>query len=80
MTKIIILQGDSLESYYEQTLEYLHTKYHSSPSIILESPSYRVVGSHEDPPNSVGYYENLARNIAERADSDKPASLGKLVI
>jgi len=32
MTQVIIIQGQSLDSFYDQTIEYLEAKYHSYPS------------------------------------------------
>lgn len=74
MTKVIIIQGGSLESYYEQTLEYLHAKYHTYPSNLYEQPSLSEGSSQ------MGYYEKLAQNIATEADIDGSLPLGKLVM
>ncbi|MBL6981231.1 MAG: hypothetical protein ISR58_08570 [Anaerolineales bacterium] len=74
MTKVIIIQGGSLESYYEQTLEYLHAKYHTYPSNLYEQPSLSEGSSQ------MGYYEKLAQNIAAEADIDGSLPLGKLVM
>jgi hypothetical protein len=32
MTKVIIISGGNLDSYYEQVQQYLHAKYHNYPS------------------------------------------------
>ena len=32
MTKVIIISGGNLDSYYEQIQEYLYAKYHSYPT------------------------------------------------
>ncbi len=32
MTKVIIIQGGSLDSYYDMTMDYLLAKYHTHPS------------------------------------------------
>ncbi|MBL7164613.1 MAG: hypothetical protein ISS57_18655 [Anaerolineales bacterium] len=74
MTKVIIIQGGSLESYYEQTMDYLHAKYHTYPSNLLDLPI-----SPEDA-SRMGYYEKLAQNIAAEADIDDSVPLGKLVV
>lgn len=74
MTKVIIIQGGSLESYYEQTMDYLHAKYHTYPSNLLDT-----YASSEDT-SRMGYYEKLARNIADEAELDASVPLGKLVI
>ncbi|MBC8505242.1 MAG: hypothetical protein H8D34_10315 [Chloroflexi bacterium] len=71
---MIIIQGGSLESYYEQTLEYLHAKYHTYPSNLYEQPSLSEGSSQ------MGYYEKLAQNIAAEADIDGSLPLGKLVM
>ncbi|MBC8504983.1 MAG: hypothetical protein ISR58_14310 [Anaerolineales bacterium] len=74
MTQVIIIQGGSLESYYEQTLDYLHAKYHSYPSNLPE------LSVDPDVECELGYYERLARKIAEEAGIDGSIPLGKLVI
>ncbi len=74
MTKVIIIQGGSLESYYEQTLDYLHAKYHTYPSNLYDLPN-----SSQDS-SQMGYYEKLAQNIASEADIDGSVPLGKLVV
>ncbi|MBM3143984.1 MAG: hypothetical protein FJ010_03230 [Chloroflexi bacterium] len=74
MTKVIIIQGGSLESYYEQTMDYLHAKYHIYPSNLLDLP----VSPEEE--SLMGYFEKLASNIAAEADYDTNVPLGKLVI
>ena len=35
MTKVIIISGGNLDSYFEQVQQYLHAKYHTYPSSIL---------------------------------------------
>ncbi len=74
MTKVIIVQGGSLESYYEQTLDYLHAKYHTYPPN-LSGPSV-----DPDTAAELGCYERLAQNLAAEADIDGSIPLGKLVI
>ena len=32
MTKVIIISGGNLDSYYEQMQQYLHAKYHNYPT------------------------------------------------
>ncbi len=74
MTKVIIIQGGSLESYYEQTLEYLHAKYHTSHSNLFTSRT-----SKEDTCRA-GYYEKLAQNIATQTGIDGNVPLGKAIV
>lgn len=74
MTKVIIIHGGSLESYYEQAMDSLHTKYHTYPSKLLGLPV-----SAEDV-SRMGYYEKMAQNIAAEADIDGNVPLGKLVL
>jgi hypothetical protein len=64
MTKVIIIQGGSLDSYYEKTLNYLHEKYHTYPSNLLDL--------HIDPDVMArdGMYERLAKDTANAAVSE----------
>ena len=63
-----------MESYYEQTMDYLHAKYHSYPSNLLNLPT------SQDDESRMGYYEKLAGNIASEANFDGSVPLGKMVI
>jgi len=74
MTKVIIIQGGSLESYYEQTMDYLHAKYHTYPYNLLG-----LANSLEDL-SSLEYNEKLAQNIDAEAEIDSSVPLGKLVV
>jgi len=74
MTKVIIIQGGSLESYYEQTLDYLHAKYHTYPSNIPDHPV------SEEEISIMGCFEKLAQNAAAGYDYDGSVPIGKLVI
>lgn len=38
MTKVVIYSNANLESFYEQTLQYLHEKYHSHPTMLDYGP------------------------------------------
>ena len=58
MTQVIIIQGGSLESYYEQTMDYLYAKYHSYPSNL---PEWSI---DPDTQSELSYYERLADNLA----------------
>jgi len=74
MTKVIIIQGGSLESYYEQTLDYLHAKYHTYPTNLLN-----VEVSPEEI-SLMGYFEKLAQNAAAEYAGDSDIPIGKMVI
>ena len=74
MTKMIIIQGGSLESYYEQTLDYLHAKYHTYPSSLYDQR--RSSGDA----GQMGYYEKLAQYIASEAEIDGSIPSGKMVV
>ncbi len=74
MTKVIIIQGGSLESYYEQTMNYLHAKYHNYPSNLLDLHVCPEERSRQS------YYEAQARQIAAGASADGGVPLGKMVV
>jgi len=74
MTKVIIIQGGSLDSYFEQTINHLHQKYHTYPSKLLDL--------HIDPDVMAegGMYERLARDTAAEAPIDTSLPPGKIVL
>ncbi len=74
MTKVIIIQGGSLDSYYEQTLNYLHQKYHTYPSNLLDL----YIDPNQMAEN--GMYERLARDTAASASVDISLPPGKIVL
>ncbi len=74
MTYVTITSGGNIEPHYEQTMDYLQSKYHSYPSYIPDLAIDPEVMSE------MGYYEKLARKIADEAESDGDIPLGKLVI
>lgn len=57
MTKVIIIQGGNLDSYYEMTLEYLHQKYHTNPEVFGA-----VTSADQQLESSI--HERLARDTA----------------
>jgi len=74
MTKVIIIQGNDLESYYQRTMDILHAKYHTYPSTDNET----IIPPVEESLN--GHYENLAGNRSDNLEYDGSVPLGKLVI
>ncbi len=74
MTKVIIIQGGSLDSYYEQTLNYLHQKYHTYPSNLLDL----YIDPNQMAENTM--YERLASETASHAIVDTNLPPGKIVL
>ncbi len=75
MTKVIIIQGGDLESYYEQTINYLRAKYHQHHSNLLDLH----VSANER--GRQGYYEGQASEISAQANAGtESCSLGKMVV
>ncbi len=74
MTKVTITQGGSLESFYEQAIDYLHQKYHTYPSNLKDL--------HIDPDAmaEIGMYERLAHDTANSAPVDTSLPPGKIVL
>lgn len=72
MTSIYIIQGDSLESFYEQTIHYLEAKYHSyppySPNTHIDSRTASEMSTHE----------RMAADLQDICAQDIP--LGKIVL
>lgn len=73
MVKVIIYQDESLESYYERTMDYLHAKYHSYPSSL---PTYPL---DEEIIEEMEYYQCMANDSADSDRKDKDIPLGKQV-
>jgi hypothetical protein len=74
MTSLIILQGNSLDGFYDQALDYLHTKYHTHP------PYSANVHVNERMISEMGYYEGMAQDMADQNHYAQDIPLGKLVI
>ena len=75
MTKVIIISGGNLDSYYEQVQQYLHAKYHTYPSNLIP------LNISESERASQGYYDAMARYSAGQScgfTNDVP--IGKLVV
>ena len=72
--KVTITQGGSLDSFYEQTIDYLHQKYHTYPS--------NLKGLHIDQNvmAEIGMYERLTHDTAASAPVDTNLPPGKIVL
>ena len=73
MTKVIIISGGSLDSYYDQVQQYLHAKYHTYPTNLLPlniSEAERAQQSH---------FDALARSSAAEANVNGDVPIGKQV-
>jgi len=70
---VIIISGGSLDSFYEQTLQYLRGKYHSYPSSLLGTP---ISESEKD---DISYRDAMARQSANEASIPSDVPIGKLV-
>ena len=71
MTKVIIIQGQSLDSFYDQTIDYLHAKYHSYPDY---SPDIQI--DNRTAMETI-YGERMAEQIQAQLDQGVPP--GKIV-
>ena len=77
MTKVIIIQGGSLESYYEQTMNYLLAKYHNY------EPNFLDLHISAEERSRQSYYEAQAREIVaglEQSGALEGVTLGKIVV
>jgi hypothetical protein len=61
MTKVVIYSNTNLESFYEQTLQYLHEKYHTHPTMLNYGPL------NADEAARISYYDGLGRDTARHA-------------
>jgi len=74
MSKVIIIHDDSLENYYERTMDYLHNKYHNYPSNLPKTPLSAEAQSRQS------FNTAMGRNAAANADIDPDVPLGKQVL
>ena len=75
MTKVIIISGGNLDSYYEQVQQYLHAKYHTYPSNLIP------LNISESERAQQGYYDAMAGYTSGKSGgfpNDVP--IGKLVV
>lgn len=61
MTKVVIYSNTNLESFYEQTLEYLNEKYHSHPTMLNYGPLDAQEAAR------ISYYDGMGRDTARHA-------------
>jgi hypothetical protein len=74
MTKVIILQGDDLESFYQRTMDYLYGKYHPYVSMQVEPISPETENNHYE------YYATSDGELPDDLDYDESVPPGKQVI
>jgi len=74
MTHVIILSGSNLDSYYEQTMDYIYAKYHTYPTTL--EPQAIDPNTMDE----IKYYERVARNIVEDTQIECDIHIGKDVI
>lgn len=74
MTKVIIMSGGSLDSFYEQTIQYLHDKYHTYPSSLLGIPVSEAEASE------ISYHDAMGRHVARESHNTGGRPIGKLVV
>ncbi len=74
MTKVIIISGGSLDSFYDQTLQHLHDKYHSYPSSLSGEPLSATETAR------ITYYDAMARHAAQGANTNQRVPLGKRIV
>lgn len=68
MTKVVIYSNANLESFYEQTLQYLHEKYHSHPTMLDYGPLTA------DEAARISYYDGLGRDTVQHAIKSQSSS------
>ena len=74
MNKVIIIQGGSLENYYDLTMDYLYAKYHRHPL------NHALETSPPDVGQSSGFYEQMALSSASETPVDGSKPIGKVVV
>ena len=68
MTKVVIYSNTNLESFYEQTLQYLHEKYHTHPTMLNYGPLTTEEAAR------ISYYDGLGRDTANHAAKSRNLS------
>ncbi len=71
MTKVVIYSNSNLDSFYEQTLQYLHEKYHSQPTMLDYGPLT------EDEAARISYYDGLGKDPIRQAAKNQRSSHNK---
>lgn len=75
MTKVFLIQGISREIYYNHTLDYIHAKYHTHSSNLLDIPF------SESDKALISQYEAYAQHEAQNVKTGhKDVPLGKVII
>ena len=74
MAKVIIYSNSSVDTFYEQTQQYLIDKYHTYPSSLLGIPVSEAEAA------SISYYDAMGRHVAREARSASNTPIGKLVV
>ena len=72
MSSVIIIQGDSLDSFYDQTMDYLEAKYHYYP------PCTPDLQMDSRTASEMGFHERMAADIEGYQSQGIP--LGKMVV
>lgn len=70
MTKIIIYSESSLDGFYEQTLEYLHDKYHVHSTTLTERPITAAEAAH------ISYYDAMGRDAGRHSSRGRCSARG----
>jgi len=73
MTRVIIISGKSLDSFYEQQLQYLHDKYHNYPTNLSGNP----ISDSEHA--RMAYYDTTARHASKGLNIPGDIKIGKTV-
>jgi hypothetical protein len=73
MTKVIIISGSSLDSFYEQQLQYLHDKYHNYPTSLSGNPVPKAEAARQS------YYDTTARHASKGLNISGDIQIGKTV-
>jgi len=71
MTKVVIYSNTNLESFYEQTLQYLHEKYHTHPTMLNYGPLTPEEAAR------ISYYDGLGRATAKHAAKSRGGRGGR---
>jgi len=70
MTKIVIYSESSLDGFYDQTLQYLHDKYHTYSTTLTERPISAAEAAH------TSYYDAMGRDAGRHSSQVRGSTRG----
>jgi hypothetical protein len=74
MTKVIIISGESLDGFYERTVQYLHNKYHTHPTHLIGNKTSETEAARNLNSSGIAYRSVLDTRIQDEVPPGKTIS------